>query len=71
MIKLTDEVDLFMLMEMFMKDNGKMIKLMEREYIDIKMAQFTLENGTKICNMVMEYKNRMILRLMKGNNNFI
>lgn len=42
---------------MFIKDNGKMIKHMEKEFIIIMMDQVIQGNGVKIFNKVMEYKN--------------
>ena len=50
-VKLLVKADLFMLMEMFMTEIGKMIKLMGLEYIHILMEQGMKANGRKINNM--------------------
>lgn len=42
-----------MLMGMFMKDNGKMIKRMEQEYIFIQMEQDMKEIGKMMIKMGM------------------
>jgi DNA replication protein DnaD len=39
------------LMEMFMKDNGQMIKPMDMEFISTLMEPNTLGNGRMTCNM--------------------
>ena len=67
-IKLMVEEDWYTLMEMYIKEIGKMIKLMEKEYIDIKMGRHMLDNGLRIYNMVMEYKNKVMVLLIKGRN---
>lgn len=54
-----------MQMEIFMKDNGKMIKHMGMVFTLIKMEQNTTDNGSKISNMVMELKHgQMVLNMM-------
>lgn len=55
-----DEVGLFMQMAMFMKANGRMIKHMGKVYILSMMDHAILENGYKICNMDMVFKNGMM-----------
>jgi hypothetical protein len=47
--------------------NGKMIKHMERVFINITMVQNILENGTKIFNMGMENNSKQMVHLIKGN----
>ena len=42
-----------MQMAMFMKENGKMIKHMEKEFIFIVMVHHTLVNGAQIHKMDM------------------
>lgn len=37
-----------------MKDNGRMIKLMEKEFITIMMDQVIMENGLKMFNRVLD-----------------
>jgi hypothetical protein len=51
---------------MFIKDSGKTIKLMGKEFIYTKMELLILVNGLKIYNMVMESKNGSINRHIKG-----
>jgi len=48
-------------MVIFMKENGKMIKLMERVGIYIVMVHHTKEIGLKINNMVWELKDGQIV----------
>jgi hypothetical protein len=55
-----------MQMVMFIKDSGKTIKPMGKEFIYIKMELLILVNGLKIYNMVMESKNGSINRHIKG-----
>jgi len=43
-------------MEMYIKDNGLMIRPMEKEYIFIKMEQNMKVNGEMIYKMEKEYK---------------
>ena len=54
-----------MLMEIFMKDNGKMIKLMEKEFILMLMEQCMKENGKMINSMDLEQKTGLIMLIMK------
>ena len=51
----------------FIKAIGKMIKLMEKVYTFIKMDQVILDNGIKIYNMVLVFKNGLMAHLIKGN----
>ena len=53
-IRRMDTGNLFTLMVIFMKVNGKMIKLMEKEYTFMLMAQNMMEIGKMINNMDME-----------------
>lgn len=55
-----------MQMEMFIKDNGKTIKLMDMVFILELMTQAILDSGQKICSMAMAYKNGMMDHLTKG-----
>jgi hypothetical protein len=54
-------------MVMFMKDSGRMIKLMEKEFITIMMDQVIMENGLKMFNKVSEWKNGPTDHPIKGN----
>jgi len=54
MIKLMEKEDLFMLMETYMKEIGKMIKLKEEGFMSIWMEQSILVTGKRIDNMDME-----------------
>lgn len=56
-------------METFIKVNGRMIRLMEKESIIIMMAPATQENGVKTFNKDMEYKNGSMDPHTKGKNN--
>ena len=58
-------------MGMFMKGIGKMTKLMEKEYIDIKTDRLMLGSGFKMCNMVTAYKNLHKELFTKGIYKFI
>lgn len=49
--KLTEEVDSFMEMGMFIRASGKMIKHMGKEYTQRMMALVILVNGLRISNM--------------------
>lgn len=60
-----------MLMEMYMKDNGKMIKPMDMESIPIKMELNMKENGLKINNMEMELKLGQMVLDMKDNMKWV
>jgi hypothetical protein len=51
MIKLTDKESFTMLMEIFMKEIGLMIKLMEKGLIFIKTVPNTKESGEMINSM--------------------
>lgn len=51
--KRMDRENSFMLTEIFMKDNGKTIKLMAKAHIFILMGHNILENGRMINNVDM------------------
>lgn len=70
-IKQMAEEDWYTLMEMYMKEIGKMIKLMEKESTATKMDPHMLDNGLRIYNMVMEYKNKVMVPPTKGTNRLI
>lgn len=55
MEKLMVEGNLHMLMVMFMKEIGKMIKLADMEYINIITVQNIKDNGLMITNMAKEF----------------
>jgi hypothetical protein len=65
--KLTEEEDLFIQMETFIKENGEMIKPMEKVFITTTMAPVTMENGIKTFRKVSELKNGPMDLHMKGN----
>ena len=67
-IGLMEEADSFMPMEMFTKDNGKMIKLTAKEFMLKMTAQVTQDNGYKIFSMVSGYRNGLMIHHTKGNN---
>ena len=50
-IKLLGKESFTMLTEMFLKANGKMIRLMDLGFIDIVMVQFIKVAGSKISSM--------------------
>ncbi len=56
-----------MMMAMFIKVTGRMIRHMEKEFIFIKMDQAILDNGFRMFSMVMVFKNGQMAPLMKGN----
>lgn len=56
MIKPMEKVDLFMLMETYMREIGKMIKLKEEGFMSIWMEQSILGTGKRIDNMDMELR---------------
>ena len=56
-----------MLMGMFMMENGKMIRQMEREYIYMLMGLNTKEIGRMINSMVGEWKTGQIMQNMMEN----
>ena len=58
--------NLFMLMVIFMKENGLMIKLMDMEYIHIVMGLNILDTGRMIYNMVKEKKIGWMGLIMMG-----
>lgn len=53
-------------MEMYIKVNGKMTKLMGKEFIDIGMDLLMLDNGMKIYNMGLVFKNGQMDHHTKG-----
>lgn len=55
----------FMQMETYMKGTGKMIKLMEKEFISTKMEQPMMENGKKINSTDMELKHGLMGQYIK------
>lgn len=57
---------LYTAMGMFMRVNGKTIKPTAEESMCTKMVPATLDNGTRISNMVLEYKSGSMARLTKG-----
>lgn len=65
MIELMEEEGLFMHQGMFMKDNGKMIKLMGMEYIRELMDQLILVIGTRINSTDLVFRSGMITLLMR------
>jgi len=54
-----------MMMVMYTKEIGKMIKHMEKEFIFIRMDQAILDNGLKMFSMDMEFKNGQTVHLIK------
>ena len=53
---------------MYIKDNGLMIKHMEKVYIIIMMAQVIQENGIKMYKKDMVSKNGLMAPIIKGIN---
>lgn len=51
---------------MYIKDNGKMIKLTEKVFITIMMAQAIQANGFKIFNRDMVFKSGPMVLHIKG-----
>lgn len=73
MIKLMEEEDLFMQQAMFMRDNGRMIRLMALEYTQELMDQVIQVIGLRISSMDMVFRNGWTTLLMmesifKGSN---
>jgi hypothetical protein len=54
-----------MLMEMFLKEIGKMIKLMEKVFIFTEMELVILENGLRINNMEQDLRNGLTILLIR------
>ena len=52
-------------MVMYMKVNGKMTKLMAKDFIPTLMGQDMKESGEKISNMVMELKDGQMEHVTK------
>jgi|LauGreDrversion2_2_1035103.scaffolds.fasta_scaffold438990_1 hypothetical protein len=55
-----------MLMVIFMKDSGSMIKLMDMELTSMQMEQLMLVNGLKISSMEKELKSGQMVLSMKA-----
>ena len=55
-----------MLMAIFMKGSGSMIRLTDMELISMQMGLLMLENGTKISNMDTESKNGLMVPSMRA-----
>jgi hypothetical protein len=55
-----------MLMVIFMKDSGLMIKLMDMELTSMQMVQLMLVNGLKISSMEKELKSGQMVLSMKA-----
>jgi len=55
-----------MLMVIFMKDSGSMIKLMDMELTSMQMVQLMLVNGLKISSMEKELKSGQMVLSMKA-----
>jgi hypothetical protein len=55
-----------MLMVIFMKDSGSMIKLMDMELTSMQMEQPMLVNGLKISSMEKELKSGQMVLSMKA-----
>jgi hypothetical protein len=60
-----EEVNSYMLMEMCLKVNGKKIKQMVKEFINIKMEQNMKECGKMIYNTDMELKHELTAQNIK------
>lgn len=56
----------YMQMEIFMKANGSMTKLMVMEHTSMLMVQLMLASGLKISNMEKELKNGQMVQNTKG-----
>lgn len=56
-----------MLMVMYIKDNGIMIRLMDMEFTHIMMEGSIRDNGNLINSMEKEHKFGLITQLMKVN----
>jgi hypothetical protein len=65
-IKQMEEVVLSIQMVMYMKGNGKMIKPMVKEYIITMMAQVIMDNGLKMFNKDLVFKNGQTDLRIKG-----
>jgi len=59
-----DGEDWFTLTVMFTKANGKMIKLMEKEFTNTLMVLNTMETGKKISKTDMELKHGQMAQSM-------
>lgn len=68
MIERMAEVVSFMEIVMYMKDSGKTIKLMEKEFIQKVIDLVIRENGSKTFSMDSGYKNGPTDLLMRGKN---
>jgi hypothetical protein len=65
MIRQTEEDDLFMQMEMFITESGRMIKRMVLEFIITQMAQDTKANGLRTNSTAKVKKSGLIMPAMK------
>lgn len=65
MIKLMAMESYFMLIKMYMKENGLMIRLMGKEYILMLMEPDIMENGKKINNMGVELNHGLMELFMR------
>ena len=65
MIRQMEVANSFMLMEIFMKVNGKMTKRQEKAYIIIVMEPNTMDNGLMIFSMVKVSKHGLMVVSMK------
>ena len=66
---LMEEEDWYMLMEMFIQENGRMIRLTDLEFNKIIMAVDMKEIGLMISNMEMEQKLGLMVQHMSANIN--
>ena len=62
--RLMDEVDLYMLMEMYMKEIGKMIRQMAMECIHISMELSMRGIGERIDRMGRELRHGLMVHVM-------
>lgn len=67
MIKLVDMGNSIIQTMMFMKENGRMIRQMEEEYIHMLMVLNIMVSGKMINNMALEKKAGLMGHYMKGN----
>jgi hypothetical protein len=58
--------DLFTPTVMYMKGSGKMTKRMAKVFIITTMVPATMGNGMKTFNKDLEFKNGLMVHLMKG-----
>ena len=60
-------VDLFIRMETLMKENGRMIRLMDMESIQLTRGQCIGDNGKKTSSMERDMKNGRMEKFIKEN----